>query len=114
VQVQPDRFSGGMRLNVQQVWGLAEARCRFGKYLRVEVNGSTPPVAEVLRDFPQRRVATEQGDLPLGLSVRLHLHRPQVSADLDLGDGARFFPCDAALERWRAGASQGQADIVYD
>ena len=113
-KVQPDRFSGGMRLNVQQVWDLAGARCRFGKYLRVEVNGSIPPVAEVLRDFPQRKLATEQGDLPLGLSVRLQLHRQQVSAELDLGDGARFFPSDAALERWRAGASQGQAHIVYD
>ena len=56
-KVQPDRFSGGVRLNVQQVWDLAGARCRFGKYLRVEVNGSVPPVAEVLRDFPSRRVA---------------------------------------------------------
>ena len=113
-KVQPDRFSGGMRLNVQQVWDLAGARCRFGKYLRVEVNGSIPPVAEVLREFPVRRVATEQGELPLGLTVRLQLRRQQVSAELDLGDGARFFPCDAALERWRAGAGQGHADIVYD
>ena len=113
-KVQPDRFSGGMRLNVQQLWDLAGARCRFGKYLRVEVNGSIPPVAEVLRDFPMKRVATEHGELPLGLAVRLHLRRQQVSAELDLGDGARFFPCDAALERWRASASQGHADIVYD
>ncbi len=113
-KVQPDRFSGGMRLNVQQVWDLAGARCRFGKYLRVEVNGSIPPVAEVLRDFPMRKRITEQGELPLGLAVRLQLQRQQVSAELDLGDGARFFPCDAALERWRAGASRGRADIVYD
>jgi DNA polymerase III subunit alpha len=113
-KVQPDRFSGGMRLNVQQVWGLAEARCRFGKYLRVEVNGSIPPVAEVLRDFPAKRLLTEQGELPLGLPVRLKLQRQHVSAELDLGDAARFFPSDAALQRWRAGASRGQADIVYD
>ncbi len=113
-KVQPDRFSGGMRLNVQQVWDLAGARCRFGKYLRVEVNGSIPPVAEVLRDFPMRRLATEQGELPLGLPVRLQLRRQRVSAELDLGDGARFFPCDAALARWRAGAHQGHADVVYD
>jgi len=113
-KVQPDRFSGGMRLNVQQVWDLAGARCRFGKFLRVAVNGSIPPVAEVLRDFPMRRLVTEQGELPLGLTVRLSLHRQNASAELDLGDSAKFFPCDAALERWRAGASQGQAEIVYD
>ncbi|MGZ8261065.1 MAG: DNA polymerase III subunit alpha, partial [Caldimonas sp.] len=49
-RVQADRFSGGVRFQVQSVWDLAGARCRFGKYLRVEVNGSVPPVAEVLRD----------------------------------------------------------------
>src|SRR6185437_10804963 len=62
-KVQPDRFSGGVRLNVQSVWDLVGARCRFGKYLRVEVNGSVPPIAEVLRDFPTRRIPTEHGDL---------------------------------------------------
>ena len=55
-KVQPDRFSGGLRLTVAQVWDLAAARCRFGKFLRVDVNGSVPPVAEVLRDFPSRRI----------------------------------------------------------
>jgi DNA polymerase III subunit alpha len=113
-KVQPDRFSGGLRLTVAQVWDLAGARCRFGKYLRVEVNGSVPPVAEVLRDFPTRRVATEHGDLAQGLTVRLQLQRESASAELDLGDSARFYPTDAALERWRAGARQGRAVVVYE
>jgi len=117
-KVQPDRFSGGLRLTVAQVWDLASARCRFGKYLRVAVNGSVPPVAEVLRDFPSRRVATEQGDLTQGLTVRLQLHRTKADAsasgELDLGDSARFYPTDAALERWRAGAHQGEAVVVYE
>jgi DNA polymerase III subunit alpha len=113
-KIQPDRFSGGMRLNVQQVWDLAAARCRFGKYLRVEVNGSVPPVAEVLREFPARRLATEHGETAQGLPVRLRVQRQRASAELDLGDAARFYPCDAALERWRAGASEGRAMIVYD
>jgi DNA polymerase-3 subunit alpha len=103
-----------MRLNVQQVWDLAAARCRFGKYLRVEVNGSIPPVAEVLRDFPSRRVATDRGDLARGLTVRLRLLRERASAELDLGDSARFYPSDAAIARWRAGAHQGRATVVYD
>jgi len=117
-KVQPDRFSGGLRLTVAQVWDLASARCRFGKYLRVAVNGSVPPVAEVLRDFPSRRVETEQGDLTQGLTVRLQLHRSNADAsatgELDLGDAARFYPTDAALERWRAGAHQGEAVVVYE
>jgi DNA polymerase III subunit alpha len=113
-KVQPDRFSGGLRLTVAQVWDLAGARCRFGKYLRVEVNGSVPPVADVLRDFPSRRVTTEHGDLPQGLTVRLQLQRDSASGELDLGDSARFFPTDAALDRWRAGARNGRAVVVYE
>ncbi len=112
-KVQPDRFSGGMRFNIQQVWDLATARCRFGKYLRVEVNGSVPPVAEVLRDFPSRKVTTEQGPVAQGLGVRLVLQRDAASGELDLGDEGRFFPTDAALARWREG-SHGKARVVYE
>ena len=117
-KVQPDRFSGGLRLTVAQVWDLAGARCRFGKYLRVAVNGSVPPVAEVLRDFPSRRIATEHGELPQGLTVRLELNRTtdnaSASGELDLGEAARFYPTDAALERWRAAAHRGHAVVVYE
>ncbi|MEP6739679.1 MAG: DNA polymerase III subunit alpha, partial [Caldimonas sp.] len=113
-KVQPDRFSGGIRFNVQSVWDLAAARCRFGKYLRVEVNGSVPPVAEVLRDFPSRRIATEHGELAQGLPVRLALLRERASGELDLGDSARFYPSEAALARWNSAAAHSQAMVVYE
>ncbi|CAN7427030.1 DNA polymerase III subunit alpha [Rhizobacter sp. LjRoot28] len=112
-KAQPDRFSGGMRLNVQQVWDLATARCRFGKYLRVEVNGSVPPVVDVLREHPSRRIETEEGPITQGLPVRLVLQREGASGELDLGDEGRFFPTDAALERWQQG-SHGKSVVVYD
>lgn len=112
-KVQPDRFSGGVRFNIQQVWDLATARCRFGKYLRVEVNGSVPPVAEVLREFPSRRITTEHGPVAQGLGVRLVLQRESASGELDLGEDGRFFPTDAALARWRESA-HGKAAVVYD
>jgi DNA polymerase-3 subunit alpha len=113
-KVQPDRFSGGLRLNVSQVWDLAGARCRFGKHLWVDVNGSVPPVAEVLRDFPSRRVATEHGSLTQGLTVQLQVHPQGATAALDLGDDVRFYPTDAALDRWRAGAHNGRAFVIYE
>ncbi|MBN9408229.1 MAG: DNA polymerase III subunit alpha [Burkholderiales bacterium] len=114
-RVQPDRFSGGVRLNVQQVWDLATARCRFGKFLRVAVNGRAPDIARLLRDFPPRREVSEEGDeLLRGLPVRLALARDGAAAELQLGDQARFFPSDAALASWMAQADQGLASIVYE
>ncbi|MBP7567625.1 MAG: DNA polymerase III subunit alpha, partial [Burkholderiaceae bacterium] len=114
-RVQPDRFSGGVRLNVQQVWDLATARCRFGKFLRVSVNGRAPDIARLLRDFPPRKEVSEEGDeLLRGLPVRLALARDGAAAELQLGEQARFFPSDAALASWMAQADQGAASIVYE
>ena len=41
-KVQNDRFSGGLRLNINQIWDLAGARARFGRYLSLAVNGGMP------------------------------------------------------------------------
>jgi DNA polymerase III subunit alpha len=35
-------------------------------------------------------------------------------AEVQLGDGARFYPSDAALARWRAHADQGRAVVAYE
>ena len=112
--LQPDRFTGGSRLKVTQVWDLDAARCRFGKYLRVAVNGTAPDVQRIVRDFPPRRDMSEQGEVSRCLPVRLSLQRGSVSAELQLGDAARFFPTDAALASWTAQADQGLAQIVYE
>jgi DNA polymerase-3 subunit alpha len=113
-KAQPDRFSGGLRLSAQQAWDLPQARCRFGKFLRVAVNGSAPDIARILRDHPARVEASEQGDLMRGLGVRLHILREGAKADVALGESALFFPSDAALASWMAQAHEGQAQIVYD
>jgi DNA polymerase III subunit alpha len=113
-RLQPDRFTGGFRLNVNQVWDLATARCRFGKFLRVAVNGRAPDVRRLVREFPPKREMSEQGELVRGLNVRFALRRDEAVAELQLGDEARFFPSDAALASWMAQADQGQAQIVYE
>ncbi|MEY4738217.1 MAG: hypothetical protein RL302_2536 [Pseudomonadota bacterium] len=127
-KAQPDRFSGGMQFTVQQVWDLEQARCRFGKYLRVAVNGSSkaPDVARLVKEFPAKREMSEQGELVRGLTVRLQLQRlvsaaaqeaagcDGAVAELHLGDSAKFYPSDAALAEWRAQADQGKAVIAYD
>ncbi|MCW5636499.1 MAG: DNA polymerase III subunit alpha [Rubrivivax sp.] len=113
-RVQPDRFTGGLRLNVTQVWDLAAARARFARHLAVEVNGGLPPVGDVLKLWPSRRVDTEHGVLHQGLAVRLRLKRRKAVAEIDLGDEARFWPCDEALVRWRSLAEDGAATVVYE
>ena len=119
-KVQPDRFSGGMQFTITQIWDLEQARCRFGKFLRVAVNGKEPDVARMLREFPARRELSEQGELLRGLSIRLQVQRcaPEESggavAELHLGDDVRFYPTDAALAGWRGQADQGRAVIVYE
>ena len=127
-RLQAGRNGFEARFQVQQASDLATARCRFGKYLQVEVGARPPEVARLLSEFPARREATEQGDLVLGLRVRLGVQctaseEPGEAAtalcsaavaELQLGDAHRMFPSDAGLAAWAAQAELGQATIVYD
>ena len=113
-KVQNDRFSGGLRLSINQAWDLNQARCRFGKYLRVAVNGTVPDIARIVREHPARVEASEQGNLVRGLGVRLQVLREGANAEIELGDNVKFFPTDAALASWMAQAHQGQAQIIYE
>ena len=117
-KMQMDRFSGGFRLKMEQIWDLPTARCRYGKYLRVAVNGRAPEVARLVKAFPPQREMTDQGELLRGLPVRLTLSRQgdgiAASAEVQLGEQAKFFPTDAALAGWIAQAEGGQAVIAYD
>jgi DNA polymerase-3 subunit alpha len=71
-------------------------------------------VADLLLTWPPRRVETDAGDIVHGLPVRLHLQRASACADIDLGDEARFWPSDEALQRWRTLAGDGRAEVVYE
>ncbi len=120
LQGASERF--GRRFKVTQVWDLEAARCKFGKYLQVNVNGVAPDVARLVKDFPPRREMTEQGELQRSLPVRLSLKRHadfdsvpfDVTGELALGEQARFFPTNAALASWMAQADAGAARIVYE
>ena len=119
-----DRFTGGYRLNVTQVWDLATARCRFGKYLNILVNQNMPDIQRLVKEFPAITESTEHGTIQRGLPIRLSLVSElkktnpdavyEVSATYELGDKALFYPSDAALAIWSAQTQMGQAKIVYD
>ncbi|MGQ0598702.1 DNA polymerase III subunit alpha [Aquabacterium sp.] len=119
-KVQTDRFSGGLRLNVQQVMSLPAARCRYARFVRVLAKDQTLPVADILREFPARQIEAPQPDLPptvQGLPIRVVVERrtPDVSAraEVELGDKARMFPSDQALQRFKELMPEGQAMVVY-
>ena len=117
-KVQPDRFSGGLRLNVVQVWDLAAARARFGRHLAMALAGepakAVPSLAELVKTWPARRELTDQGELLQGLGLRLQIQRDTAAAELELGDAGRFWPTDEALARCKALAQGGRAAIVYE
>ena len=116
-RVQPDRFAGGFRLNVNAVWDLAGARARFARHLSVTLPPAAlkpPPLSQLIQTWPARRQSTEHGELSQGLPVRLRLLRPGAAAELDLGEDSRFWPSDEALARWRAIAHEARAEIVYE
>ena len=116
LQGASERF--GRRFKVAQVWDLEAARCKFGKYLHVGINGVTPDIARLVKDFPPRREMTEQGELQRSLPVRVRVKRHadfgDVTGDYVLDDTARFFPTNAALAFWAAQADGNDAHIVYE
>jgi len=113
-KVQPDRFSGGLRLNVTQIWDLAAARARFGRYLSVQVAGDIRPLAELVKQWPARRSSDEHGDVVQGLGVRIKVRTEGAAAELDLGDQGRFWPSDDALARWKQILPSQAPQVVYD
>jgi DNA polymerase-3 subunit alpha len=119
-KVQTDRFSGGLRLNVQEVMSLASARCRYARFVRLVARDQKLPVAEVLREHPARRIESDQPDLPpilQGLPLRVLVERrtPTLSAraELELGDQAKVYPTEAAMLRFKELMPDAQATVVY-
>ena len=118
-RLQLDHFSGGLRVKVQQVWDMAGARARFGKYLHVVVVGDkSPEVPRLVQEFPPCREESEQGTVLHGLRVRMGVRcvaeQGAAVAELQLGDASRFYPTDAALAAWSAQVGTGSAVVIYE
>ncbi|HEY9106991.1 MAG TPA: OB-fold nucleic acid binding domain-containing protein, partial [Roseateles sp.] len=113
-KVQPDRFTGGLRLNVTQIWDLAASRARFGRYLSVQAEGNIGPLTELVKQWPAKRSITEHGESVHGLGIRIKVRTPGAAAELDLGDQGRFWPSDDALARWKQIMPTQPPQVVYD
>jgi len=121
-KLQPDRFSGGYRLAINKIWDLPSARCRFGKYLTIkayDLQGVVAPMRAIIKDFPPKRELTDQGEFFKGLGIRFEVEKFDTarglgaSAQLQLGETARFFPSDAALASWYAAVDAASLKLVY-
>ena len=117
-RLQLDHFSGGLRVKVQQVWDMAGARARFGKYLHVVVGDKSPEVPRLVQEFPPCREESEQGTVLHGLRVRMGVRcvaeQGAAVAELQLGDASRYYPTDAALAAWSAQVGTGSAVVIYE
>ena len=117
-RLQLDHFSGGLRVKVQQVWDMAGARARFGKYLHVVVGDKSPEVPRLVQEFPPCREESEQGTVLHGLRVRMGVRcvaeQGAAVAELQLGDASRFYPTDVALAAWSAQVGTGSAVVIYE
>ena len=97
--MQTDRFSGGLRLNVQQVFGLGTARCRYAR-CALDRQGDKLPTSRCVARVPAKVIEAPQPDLPntrQGLPVRVVVERrtAEVAArggGLDLGESLMLFP----------------------
>jgi DNA polymerase-3 subunit alpha len=116
------------------MWDLASARCRFGKYLTIKVpqnilnnlpaghaqqglQGISESMRAIMKDFPPKRELTDQGEFFKGLGIRFEIEKSNVemaaTAQIQLGETARFFPSDAALASWSAAVDPQALKLVY-
>ena len=117
-RAQHDHFSGGLRIKATQVWSLADARCRFARYLLIEAGDKRPRIERLLQAYPARQQVGDDG-LPVSLGVRLrvllHCHADDASAsvELELGPEHQCYPSDAALADWRAEVGSDACRLVW-
>jgi DNA polymerase-3 subunit alpha len=114
-KVQPDRFSGGYRLNVSEVWSLHRARSAFARRIELSLYDRRPDLSEQIRV-----VQGAEGDhADEGLAVRCVLNIRDVCVSLDLS--SRLPPTDekiAALQLMcdleeSVDSSQPAIQIIY-
>ncbi|MBU6437583.1 MAG: DNA polymerase III subunit alpha, partial [Betaproteobacteria bacterium] len=104
-KVQFDKFSNGLRINIDDCWSLEGARRRFGKAISLRVNGTAPvdDVVQVIR----RHHATD------GLPLVIDVERNGAASRVELGERARVVPSDDAIRMLRALALGDSVQVLF-
>ena len=117
-RIQRDKFSGGFRLSAQQVWDLAGARCRFGKFLCVHVQEHVPDIKKMVKEFPPVKDKNQNGKFTNGLAVRIVLEKQmgtdRVTTEIHLDERAMFYPSNEAIAQWATYAQKRPTAVVYN
>ncbi len=104
----PDDYSGGYRLNVDNVYSIDQAREKYAKRIVIRLaadkggNGFIQGLSEILGPY-------RQGGCP----VWIHYQTDDAIADMPLGDGWRVRPCDELLQRLKQLTGEQCVSLVY-
>ena len=113
-RAQVDRRTGQWRISLVDAMNLAQARCKFGKYLKISLNQTTPLLPDFLRNsIKQNSVEKRDSSLPK-LLLRLHLNTSRSEVEFLLGDSTSVFPSDEWFASLATHVPQSQSYIVYE
>ncbi|GAA5170610.1 DNA polymerase III subunit alpha [Viridibacterium curvum] len=115
-KISHDDFSGGLRVVVDKVLSLAEARGRYARGLAVKINGEVASSGgpRAAADKLQGLLAAYRGAPADGAApVRLRYRNGQAEADLPLGDRWCVRLDDKLLESLRDWLSSESVEILY-
>jgi DNA polymerase III subunit alpha len=104
-KVQFDRFNNGLRLGIEDCYGLNEARKRFGKSITLSLNGQSN--ADTLSQLITKHNAAD------GLPLKLMLKRNGVAYELELGAASKISPTEDALSSLRKLAVDEKAVVQF-
>jgi DNA polymerase III subunit alpha len=103
-KVQSDEFSGGIRISANEVFSLADARAKFGRQLRLSMNGEADSkrLMELLKPF--------RGG---GLAVRVCYHKNGAESVLRLSDDWKVRPEDGLMDQLSAWLTPANVEVLY-
>ena len=116
-RVMKDKFSGGLRLSAQEIWDIAGARCRFGKFLRVHATEHVPDVGAMIKRFPPIKEKGLSAKSAIGLAIRIVLEKQmgtdRVITEIQLDQKTMFYPTNESLVAWTSQAQGNQVSVSY-
>lgn len=114
VKIQTDRRNGGLRLGLQDAMDLPQARCHFGKYLKLYFQKPSLALTNYLKAQMHPPVSVGQIPQLRRIGVRLHVKTSGGEAEIQLGAKAQLYPSDELLYDLRLKTSAVKSMIVYD